>query len=92
VAGAPADRLAAGCTIASEYPTPIVDAATTLKYAKDRLYALPGGAQARAEASDIQQRHGSRKSGLPPSVRKAAPRATLGPPAMAQPDLFGDLK
>jgi deoxyribodipyrimidine photo-lyase len=86
-----AEQQAAGCVIGRDYPAPIVDAAAAVKHAKDRLYALRGSAAARAEADAIQDRHGSRKSGLPPSGRKAAPaaRRRKSPAATPQLDLFG---
>lgn len=49
------------------YPKPIVDERAALAQAKERLYGLRGTAEARQEADTIQQRHGSRKSGLPRS-------------------------
>jgi deoxyribodipyrimidine photo-lyase len=88
----PAEQSAAGCLVGRDYPAPIVDAAAAVARAKQRLYALRGSAQARAEADAIQQRHGSRKSGLPPSGRAAAPKATrrvARPMPVPQLDLFG---
>jgi len=49
------------------YPAPIVDEAAALKRAKDTLYGLRRGERAHQEADAIQQRHGSRKAGLPRS-------------------------
>jgi deoxyribodipyrimidine photo-lyase len=88
----PAEQSAAGCVIGRDYPAPIVDAAAAVARAKQRLYGLRGSAEARAEADAIQQRHGSRKSGLPPSGRAAAPKATrrvARPVPVPQLDLFG---
>jgi deoxyribodipyrimidine photo-lyase len=88
----PAEQSAAGCVIGCDYPAPIIDAAAAVARAKQRLYALRGSAEARAEADAIQQRHGSRKSGLPPSGRAAAPKATrrvAKPLPAPQLDLFG---
>ena len=65
------------------YPQPIVDERTALKRAKDRMYALRSTPQARAEANAVQQKHGSRKSGLPPTgagkgrVESASPQRDL---------------
>jgi deoxyribodipyrimidine photo-lyase len=82
----------AGCLIGGDYPAPIVDDKTAVKAAKDRLYGLRQSVQARQEARAVQARHGSRKSGLPPSGRgsKAAlKRAAATPPTpSAQGDLF----
>jgi deoxyribodipyrimidine photo-lyase len=57
------------------YPAPIVDERAAVAFAKDRLYGLRRGAGARAEADAIQQRHGSRKSGLPSTTK---PRTAAG--------------
>jgi deoxyribodipyrimidine photo-lyase len=62
------------------YPPPLVDEKAALAHAKAQLYGLRATPQARAEADAVQQQHGSRKSGLPPSgtraraPRRAAPR------------------
>jgi deoxyribodipyrimidine photo-lyase len=74
------------------YPAPIVDERSALARAKERLYGLRRTAGARAEAEAIQQRHGSRKSGLPPSGRRAgASRPATSPvPSAVQPDLFAE--
>jgi deoxyribodipyrimidine photo-lyase len=88
----PAEQQAAGCVIGRDYPGPIIDDAAAVQHAKQRLYGLRGSAAARAEADAIQQRHGSRKSGLPPSGRAAAPksrRQTAKPVPTPQLDLFG---
>ncbi len=61
----------------SVYPDPIVDEKIALARAKDALYGLRRRSSARAEADVIQDKHGSRKSGLPSTTqgrrRKAAP-------------------
>ncbi|MFM6989700.1 MAG: FAD-binding domain-containing protein [Rhodoferax sp.] len=64
-----------GCIVGVDYPLPIVDEKEALKTAKDRMYGLRKTEQAREESNAVQARHGSRKSGLPPSGqrRKAAP-------------------
>ena len=83
----------AGCVIGADYPAPIVDDKSTLKAAKQRLYGLRQSKQAREEAGAIQTRHGSRKSGLPPSAqrrRSASNRQSEPehPEQSAQGDLF----
>ena len=60
------------------YPTPIVDERTAVAAAKDKLYGLRQTGAAHAEANAIQQQHGSRKSGLPPTA--AAKRRTPAAP------------
>jgi deoxyribodipyrimidine photo-lyase len=67
------------------YPAPIVDERVALAAAKDRLYGLRQTPPAREEAGEIQARHGSRKSGLPPS---GGPRRR---PKAAVPDGQGQL-
>ena len=47
------------------YPGPIVDERTAVAAAKDKLYGLRRTLEAQTEASAIQSKHGSRKSGLP---------------------------
>ncbi len=83
---------AAGCIVGVNYPAPIVDDKTALKIAKDRMYGLRQSQEARAEAGEVLARHGSRKSGLPPSggLRKAANRSTSQAPSepSAQGELF----
>ncbi len=67
------------------YPRPIVDERTALARAKERLYALRATPDARAEANAVQQRHGSRKSGLPPTGLKRRRAAAVHP---GQQELF----
>lgn len=50
------------------YPPPIVDARTAVAAAKEQLYSRRQTLAARAEASAIQHKHGSRKSGAPPKA------------------------
>jgi deoxyribodipyrimidine photo-lyase len=86
----------AGCTIGVDYPAPIVNDKIAMKAAKDRMYGLRKTQEAREEAGNVQTRHGSRKSGLPPSGRRsgaapqqAAKRATKdGYTPSPQGDLF----
>ncbi len=47
------------------YPRPIVDERSALAFAKEQLYGLRQTSEAHREAGAIQQKHGSRKSGLP---------------------------
>ena len=60
----------AGCIIGVDYPLPIVNDKLAMQAAKDRMYGLRKTAEAREEASGVQARHGSRKSGLPPSGQR----------------------
>ncbi len=74
-------QLASGCAIGIDYPAPIVDDKLAVQHAKDRLYGLRARREAQAEAAAIQDRHGSRKSGLPPS----GGRRPTGTPAASKP-------
>jgi len=78
----------ARCIIGVNYPAPIVDDKAAIKAAKDRLYGLRQSQAAREEAGDVLARHGSRKSGLPPSGqrRQATLRQTAKKPS-SQPSL-----
>jgi deoxyribodipyrimidine photo-lyase len=67
------------------YPRPIVDERTAVAAAKDRLYRLRQTHEAHAEAAAIQHKHGSRKSGLPPT---AAPKRRARTPPDGQGRLF----
>ena len=66
----------------SAYPAPVVDEKLALKHAKDTMYGLRQRPEARAEADEVQDRHGSRKSGLPASTGK--PRSNGGANAGAK--------
>ena len=50
------------------YARPIVDERAAVAAAKDKLYGLRRTREAHAEANAIQHKHGSRKSGLPPTT------------------------
>ncbi len=69
------------------YPQPIVDERAALALAKQRLYALRATREARAEADAVQQRHGSRKAGLPPTGRRTRARTAASAPPSQQ-ELF----
>ncbi len=70
------------------YPEPIVDERAAARAAQQRLYALRRAAAARAEADAIQQRHGSRRSGLAGTARRKAARAAAAADTR-QGELFG---
>ena len=65
------------------YPTPIVDERSAVAAAKERLYGLRKTGEAHAEADAIQHKHGSRKSGMPPTTR-ARRRAPAAPDGQGQ--------
>ena len=64
-----AEQEAAGCVLGVHYPAPIVDHQQAARDARDRVWAVRRVAGFRARADAIQERHGSRRSGL------ATPRA-----------------
>ncbi len=74
-----------GVVIGRDYPSPIVDHTLAIRTAKELLYNLRKKDSARREADAIQQKHGSRKSGLPPTTAKRR-RSTASD--AAQPLLF----
>jgi len=78
----------AACVMGVDYPLPNVDDKAAMKAAKDRMYGLRKTPEARAEAADVQARHGSRKSGLPASGQG---RKAKAPAAPAVPSPQGDL-
>jgi deoxyribodipyrimidine photo-lyase len=82
----------AGCRIGQDYPAPIIDDRLAMQAAKDRMYGLRQSTEAQQEANAVQARHGSRKSGLPPSGQRrnaGARQTTRGASSPApQGDLF----
>ncbi|AVP96995.1 deoxyribodipyrimidine photolyase [Ahniella affigens] len=72
----------------SAYPKPIVDEKTAIREAKNWLYGVRLTAGAKAEAAAVQKKHGSRKSGLPPSGKRR--RATRHSDVPRQASLFAD--
>jgi deoxyribodipyrimidine photo-lyase len=54
-----------GVIIGRDYPPPIVDHHTAYRHAQERLFALRKTDTAQQEAHRIQDKHGSRRSGLP---------------------------
>jgi deoxyribodipyrimidine photo-lyase len=73
------------------YPPPIVDARAAVAAAKAQLYGLRQTQPAQDEASAIQRKHGSRRSGLPPSgVRARSPRRDRDPDHVREAEPPGD--
>ncbi len=70
------------------YPAPIVDERLALAAAKEKLYGLRQTGPAHAEAQAIQEKHGSRKSGLPPTTPGPSQRQRRTP---AKPEGQGEL-
>ena len=65
------------------YPSAIVNERAAVAAAKEQLYALRQTREAKSEANAIQNKHGSRKSGLPPTTR-AKRRAPPAPDTQGQ--------
>jgi deoxyribodipyrimidine photo-lyase len=73
----------------SAYPSPIVDEAQVLGVIKAKLYGLRKQEPVRAEAYAIQHKHGSRRSGLPPTKsRPIKSRSTKRSASSPQGELF----
>jgi deoxyribodipyrimidine photo-lyase len=54
-----------GVRLGRDYPRPVVEHEVAVAAARERLHALRQTPAARAAANAVQQRHGSRRSGLP---------------------------
>jgi deoxyribodipyrimidine photo-lyase len=80
----------AKCTLEVDYPLPIVDDKAAIATAKERMYGLRKTEQSREEARQVQERHGSRKSGLPPTAQRRKTSRAVAPSkaSTAQGDLF----
>lgn len=65
-----------------DYPAPIVDPEAAARAARERIHACRREQGFHRLADAIQERHGSRRSGLPPSGTRRRPRKTR--PAAAQ--------
>lgn len=75
------DQAACGARLGRDYPSRIIDHKAAVAAAKERLYGLRRSRAAKKEADAIQQKHGSRKSGLTPRTKKPKPpdpQRTLG--------------
>ena len=59
-----AEQEAAGCVLGVHYPAPIVDHPQAAREARERVWGVRRGADFREGAAAIQERHGSRRSGL----------------------------
>jgi deoxyribodipyrimidine photo-lyase len=73
-----------GCRIGRDYPAPIVDHATAVRAAQERIYAIRRTAAAVSAARGVYQKHGSRRA------RDRDPLPRLRPPE--QPGLFDGLE
>jgi deoxyribodipyrimidine photo-lyase len=69
-----------GVRLGRDYPRPVVEHETAVAAARERMHALRRTPAARAAAEEVQQRHGSRRSGLPQMTRAASRRAARASP------------
>ncbi len=72
------EQRAAGCVLGRDYPAPIVDHVAAAREARDRVWAVRRSRAFHDAADAIQERHGSRKSGLKPSNPAKARRRPAG--------------
>jgi deoxyribodipyrimidine photo-lyase len=79
------DQRAAGCVLGEHYPAPVVDPLEAARLARERVWGVRRGAGFQERAAAIQERHGSRRSGL------ATPRAGRGRRAERQRQSPGQL-
>ena len=64
------DQQTAGCILGKDYPKPIIDHVEAARAARKLVYGRRSGRDFRDEASRIQAKHGSRKSGLSATKRR----------------------
>lgn len=69
-----AAQAAAGCRLGTDYPLPVVDPVAAAREARDRVWAIRTGNEFARVADAIQERHGSRKAGLPATTRPKSAR------------------
>ncbi|HEX4870702.1 MAG TPA: deoxyribodipyrimidine photo-lyase [Nevskiaceae bacterium] len=59
----------AGVRLGVDYPLPVVDPVEAARAARERIWSVRRGRDFHDQADAIQDRHGSRKAGLPPTQR-----------------------
>ena len=64
-----------GCTIGTDYPAPIVDNASAMREARNRIHAVRAEPEVRREAQAVYRKHGSRNP-----AREGTPRASARAP------------
>jgi deoxyribodipyrimidine photo-lyase len=65
-----------GCLIGRTYPAPVVEHEAASRRAKDALYALRRHPYIRAQADEVQRRHGSRRPTPPRRPRRTRPESS----------------
>lgn len=87
----PATQAASGCRIGLDYPAPIVELAAAARQARERLWGLRRQPGFGVAADAIQARHGSRRSGLPPSGARSGSQSRRRRRRVAEGQLCLDL-
>ncbi|MGQ0528742.1 MAG: deoxyribodipyrimidine photo-lyase/cryptochrome family protein [Panacagrimonas sp.] len=64
-----AEQAALGRKLEYDYPLPIVDPIAAARAARDRIWTVRRDPAFGAQADEVQERHGSRKAGLPSTTR-----------------------
>lgn len=80
----------ASTVLGRTYPFPVVDHLSAAREARNRVWAVRGGHAFRNEASSIQTKHGSRRSGIRMRGQRTTRKKTTAAPSAQQPDLFGN--
>ncbi|MEL7528309.1 MAG: FAD-binding domain-containing protein, partial [Pseudomonadota bacterium] len=78
----------AGKILGNSYPFPVVDYLSAAKEAREKVWAVRKGQAFRGKAADIQQKHGSRKSGIPMRGQERSRRRSRQNRSPEQADLF----
>ncbi len=87
----PLEQQAAGCVLGVDYPLPLLDHRQAAREARDRVWAVRQGEAFRRTADAIQQRHGSRRSGLKTPRAGVSRRRRTTTPVDGQQQLSLDL-
>jgi len=77
----------ADAVLGKRYPARIVDHLAAAREARERIWAVRAGADFRAEASEVQRKHGSRRSGIPNRGQRRTSRRSTARAGSAQLDL-----
>jgi len=85
------EQQAAGCVLGEHYPLPLLDHLQAAREARDRVWAVRQGEAFRRTADAIQQRHGSRRSGMKTPRAGVSRRRRHERPAGGQGQLSLDL-
>ena len=70
--------------LGTRYPAPIVDVAAAARAAREAIYGVRKSHAFRQEANSIQDKHGSRKSGMPITGQRRKPARKASQPSPDQ--------